>query len=113
MYTQRKEVTAEQLKRMISRVFSTDEGAVALAIIRKLSGFGQSTLTRSGTTGEILEKSMIYNEGRRDTYGELRTFINDETLKKVEIDLDIIIKPNINQQKEKTWKNHKLKDNNK
>ena len=41
----------------------------------------------------LMEKSMIYLEGRRDMYLEIRCLVTDEVLKRAEIDIAVTLKP--------------------
>lgn len=72
------------LKKDISATFATAEGRRALRWIMGQCGYQRSNAAADPTTGDPMSNSIVYNEGRRIFYLQLRQFIHHETLAAVE-----------------------------
>jgi hypothetical protein len=73
-----------QLRTILTQTFKTANGVRCLKLIKELSGYDKPNVIK-GSDGDLALHAMVYNEGRRDVYLELRKFLSDDILNKVEI----------------------------
>jgi len=79
-----KRVEYERLIQDINTTFATEEGIRTLRWLMNECGFMESNIVFNGSTLEINEKSVLYNEMRRALYLRIRSMVRPETLRKVE-----------------------------
>ena len=68
----------------MGQTFNNDNGVRALKLIKDLSGYDKTNVIKN-PDGTISKDAMLYNEGRRDIYLEIRKFLPNNVLTKVEI----------------------------
>ncbi len=64
------------------------EGRNVLRYIMNQCGYQKPSVVVDPTTGEINDRSTLYNEARRNLYLDLRKFIPTRLLKKIEFELN-------------------------
>ena len=79
------EESEKALREILYQTFKSDPGNRVLAYLYHTCGYGEPNIINK-PDGSINAEAMMYNEGRRSVYMELRNFIDPEILKKVEID---------------------------
>lgn len=73
-----------KLRTILGQTFNNDNGIRTLKLIKELSGYDKTNIVKN-LDGTISTDAMLYNEGRRDIYLELRKFLSNNILTKVEI----------------------------
>ena len=73
-----------QLKRDLNDVFSSPAGRRVLCWIINLCGFHKADTVADPTSGEIMIRSTIYNQARRNLYLAIRIHIKKQILIDVE-----------------------------
>jgi hypothetical protein len=74
----------DKLRRRINGTFDTVSGLKTLRFIAEMCGHNKTSVCVNPTAAEINEKAMVFNEGRRSVYLELRKFLDGELLFKAE-----------------------------
>lgn len=79
-----------KLKSLFIQVFNNEPGYKILNfIMNDLCGYQDSSVVRNAATNHLEVEALVYNEGRRSVYLDLRKLLSSDILKKVEIDLPI------------------------
>jgi len=73
-----------ELKKAYNITFSSPEGKMVLRDIMQNCCYQTSEVVINKQTGEICEKSTLYNTMRRTLYLGIRNYVNSETLAAVE-----------------------------
>lgn len=80
---QESEKLLEQSREILNRLFKTEDGRFLFDWIKKECGFESNAIVYDNNFNISLEKT-VYNEGRRNLYLQLRSFIHKDLLKDLE-----------------------------
>lgn len=83
---EKKQAELIRLKKDFIEVFSSDAGVRVGRALMNWCGFHSVSVVADPTTGEINDRSTLYNEARRNLYLEMRSFLNREIIKAIEVD---------------------------
>lgn len=75
-----------KLKTLFIQVFNNEPGYKVLQfIMHDLCGFQSANVCYSSVTGDLVPNAMLHNEGRRGVYLDIRRFLSEDILKRVEL----------------------------
>lgn len=75
-----------RLREILNLTFKTPEGKEVLTYLMALCGYQTTSIVFNPQTQEINDKSMLWNEARRELYvRHIRKFLDKELLREIEI----------------------------